>query len=125
MEIFEEKTDFAILPYSIDYDSGFIALGLDLGFGVLTKELYQSRSWWSPTQRNADKQQVLFSVVGRAKGQPEGIERSKVRAGSGKLAGGRPQRNTERRTVSLVLQWARWRAGPEGSDCAVVGWLVG
>lgn len=116
----------SILPYSTDYNSGFIALRLlDLGFGVLTRELYQSRSWWNPTQRNTDKQQVLFSVVGRAKGQPEGIESSKDRVGSGKLAGGGPQRNTERRTVSLVLRWARWRAGPEGSDCAVVGWLVG
>ena len=73
---------------------------------MLTRGFYQSRSWWNPTQRNTDKQQVLFSVVGRAKGQPKGIERSKVRFGSRKLAGG-PQRNTERRSVSSVLRWAR------------------
>ena len=49
---------------------------------------------------------LVFSVVGRAKGQPKGIDRSKVRVGSRKLAGG-PQRNTERQLVSPVLRWAR------------------
>lgn len=48
---------------------------------------------------------LVFSVVGRAKGQPKGIDRSKVRVGSRKLAGG-PQRNTERQLVSPVLRWA-------------------
>lgn len=70
------------------------------------QEFYQLRSWWNRTQRNTDKQKVLFSVVGRAKGRPMGVERSKVRVGSRKLAGG-PQRNTERQSVSSVLQWAR------------------
>lgn len=46
----------------MDYESGFIALGLlEMGMvsskSVLTGEFY-------PTQRNTDKQQVLFSVIG-------------------------------------------------------------
>ncbi|KAA8587536.1 hypothetical protein FQN60_016398 [Etheostoma spectabile] len=63
-----------------------------------------SRSWWNAAHRNTDKQQVLFSVVGRAKDLT--VERLKVRVGSRKLAG-RPQRNTERRSVGSVLRWAR------------------
>lgn len=50
--------------------------------------------------------QTASAVVGRAKGQPEGVKRSKIRVGSRKLAGG-PQRNTERQLVSSVLRWAR------------------
>ena len=95
------------------------------GWGHLSayREFYEWRSWWNPTRRNTDKQQVLFSVTGEAKGHPEDVERSEVRVGSGRLAS-RPQRNTERRSFSLVLWWERWRAGRQGSDCAVVGWLV-
>lgn len=37
---------------------------------------------------------------------PKGIDRSKVRVGSRKLAGD-PQRYTERQSVSSVLWWAR------------------
>lgn len=106
----------SILPYSIDYNRGFIALVLlNLGFEssklVFTREFYQSRSWWNSAHRNTDKQQVLFSVVGRAKGLT--VERLKVRVGSRKLAG-RPQRNTERRSVGSVLRWSEMKGGAKG-----------
>lgn len=93
---------------------------------VLTSKIYQSRrdAGGNPHRETPTEQQVLLSVVGGGpKVNPWASTGQKVRVGCRKLAGG-PQRNTERQSVSSVLQWARWRAGPEGSDCAVVGWLV-
>lgn len=56
-----------------------------------TRGSYQESSWWNPTHRNRQKASAL--LCGR-QGQRSTVERSKVRVGSKKLAGG-PRRNTE------------------------------